>query len=83
MAKARLTLTEAPELKAICETQVRYRLVLDGWPCGEAYFNTRGYCTTHDSSLSGFIGGEQSLTALKREVARWNRTNKTTITTTP
>ncbi len=74
----RLKLVEAPGLRDICETKMRYRLVLDGKPVGQAYFNMTGYCVTfHEGNpVPGFIGNEQRISTLRAEVRRWNVRNK-------
>ena len=47
--KPRLELVAAPHLRDMCETKMRYRLVLDGKPVGQAYFNMSGYIADPDS----------------------------------
>lgn len=74
----KLRLVEAPHRRHACEENMRYDLVLDGERVGEVFFNTCGYVICRDTGkLPGILTGEEmSLTAIKREVAHWNKQNK-------
>ena len=74
--KTKLKLIAAPHKRALLEPQMRYDLMLGAQLVGEASFNMTGYVVSRmPGQLPGFITGEQSLTALRREVAHWNSQN--------
>jgi len=41
-----VALREAPHKRAMCETKMRYEVLLNGKAVGDLYFNTRGYIGT-------------------------------------
>lgn len=74
MPVTKLRLVPAPHKRAMLEKEMRYDLWLGDQLAGEASFNMTGYIvTTQPGHLRGLITSEQSLTALKREVAHWNQ----------
>lgn len=70
----KLRLIEAPHKRDICETTMRYDLVLDGMFVGEMWYNTQGYVV--NTKLPGFVNSaEQSLTTWRNEIRQWNKRN--------
>jgi hypothetical protein len=69
-----ITLVEAPHKKSICETKMRYSVMLHGKYYGELYFNMTGYVgylpTADGMQLSI---GEKSISVYKKEIAVLNR----------
>lgn len=76
MAKAQkaVELREAPHKRSICETHMRYDVLLDGKVFDTLYYNMTGYCgylpTTSGSKLDI---GERGISAFRREVSNLNR----------
>jgi hypothetical protein len=72
---AAITLQERPERRAICETQMRYDVLLHGNVVGELYFNMRGYVGVGLPLPGGgsLSIGEQGIAGVRREIAKVNR----------
>ncbi len=75
MAKktARIQLREAPHKRAMCETKMRYDVLLDGKLFDTLYFNMRGYCgylPTLDGKKLDI--GERSISAFRAEIRKVN-----------
>lgn len=74
MPAPKLRLVAAPHKRAICEKEMRYDLMLGDKLVGEAYHDGWGYrIDRKQDQLHGFLSGRHSMTALKREVAHWNK----------
>lgn len=72
----KLRLVEAPRKRSMLEKEMRYDLILGDKLVGEAYFNKTGYnVIKRPGELQGFIAGEHSLPALRKEVTYWNKIN--------
>jgi hypothetical protein len=70
----KLELVEAPRKMAICETTMRYDVVLNGAVVDELYFNMRGYVGYLPLPTGGKLDiGEVSISRFRREVALLNR----------
>jgi hypothetical protein len=69
----RITLEQRPR-RHLLERQPRYAVLVNGAPCGELYYNMRGYQgylpTVHGSKMDI---GERGITAFRREVTLLNR----------
>ncbi len=72
-----LSLREAPHKRAICETKMRYDVLLNGQRVGELYFNMRGYCgylPLPDGTNLDI--GERGISSFRSEIRRINREAK-------
>jgi hypothetical protein len=74
-SKKAISLQERPERRAICETRMRYDVLLHGNVVGDLYFNMTGYTGVNLPLPSGgsLHIREQSLTGVRREIAKVNR----------
>lgn len=77
MAK-RITIEERPNRRAMCETKMRYAVMLDGKEFSELYFNMHGYCgylpsPKADGSFGRLDIGERPISAFRKEVTALNR----------
>ena len=74
MGTVAIKIIEAPHRRAICETRMRYIVMLNGKEYGEIYFNMTGYCgylPLPDGSRMSV--GECGISQIKREAAAINR----------
>lgn len=76
--KKRITIEERPNRREICESQMRYAVMLDGKEFGELYYNMRGYqgylpSPRADGSIGNLDIGERPISAFRKEVAELNR----------
>lgn len=70
----RLRLVEAPNKRAMCETKMRYDVVLDGQCTDTLYFNLTGYLGSLPSPKGKSISlGEVSLLEYRKEIALLNK----------
>ena len=74
-SKKAISLQERPERRAICETHMRYDVLLHGKVVGDLYFNMRGYTGVNlPLPCGGSLSiGEQSISGVRREIAKVNR----------
>ncbi len=77
--KNAIELVETKRGQAICETTIRYDVVLKGKTIGQLWHNMTGYCgwlpyPTYDGREYGKIEiGEKNITAYKMEVKKLNK----------
>jgi hypothetical protein len=72
-----ISLREAPRKRAICETKMRYDILLNGKPVSELYFNMTGYCgylPLPDGTKLDI--GERCISAFRAEIRRLNKEAK-------
>lgn len=72
---AAITLRERPDRRAICETKMRYDVLLHGNVVGDLYFNMTGYTGVNLPLPGGgsLYLGEQGIAGVRREIAKVNR----------
>lgn len=69
----RVELKEAPHKRSMCETKMRYDVLLDGELFDTLYFNTRGYCGYLPTPEGQRLDiGERGISAYRAEVRRLN-----------
>ncbi len=72
--RARVALQEAPHKRSICETKMRYDVLLDGTVFDTLYFNMRGYLGSLPLPGGGRLEiGERGISAYRAEVRALNR----------
>ena len=69
-----VSLAEAPHKRAICETKMRFDVLLNGKVVGELWFNTKGYVGNLPLPCGGRMNiGERAISAFKSEIKKINK----------
>jgi hypothetical protein len=75
-------LREAPKKRAMCETRMRYEILLNGEVYGDLYFNLTGYRGVLPLPGDRRLDiGEQPISAFRAEISRINKEAKSNPTT--